>query len=332
MMGLAESKNPLVRGALKSAHRQVLEDDLDPSQIGFRANDAGDIEEIAIPTWRTFDYIKRGFGRTAEEAKAAGNFDLARKIDAQFVQLRQAMSEANPKYAETLATQRSFFEKNDAVDFGKTVLQRLSGKGAVPGQVLSEMRSLPKHAREDLRTGITEYLLNLRNGSEDPSRLIMRMIRNPNQRQVLMEAFGGSRNLNEFNKWLYREMRANQTAARTSGPQSISSDMMLMDAADNEQAAGKLFGRRVLQGFGFGGGVGAAGNATNTLGMLTRTMSTASKEKLAKILMGDGSDLEAGISKAKQFDKARRRSNIGTAKRWGKAGGYLMGTTLGGSE
>lgn len=329
MDDLIKSNNPLVKDGLRNAVQKVLKDDKNPTEIGFDINEAGELIKFRHPTLRTFEYIRRGLNEVAQDAKAAGKFDDARMASNKVEELRGLIAEANPKITEAIAHQRSFFEKEAAIDFGKAILTKSNKE---PGKMLSEMDRLPSNVMDDFRSGVVEHLLSLRSTRTNPTIALKRYMADPNKRQILEKVMGSRKNVNELYNWLNREMRHIGAAQKTAGNQSITSDILMMNKADDVGDVSSQLAQDSAAGGAFGGVLGATRNAWRRLDIMTRTMSKEAKEKLAQILMGDASDIEQGINKAREGAKVHARKQMGRAERYGKTGGYLMGLPFGGSE
>lgn len=311
--------NPHVKEALNSAARTVRGQDIDPTQLGFKFNKAGDVEYIRVPNMRTFDYIKRGFDEKISAALRTGSRDEARIFSQQLDLLKTAIGRSNKDYLAVLAKQRDFFQRDEALELGQSVIPRLTGARAEPRLLLDDIRKVKPEDMEMVRTGFADRLMALRDqrtAGRGPVAVLQSMLKSPNQRKALEALFGGRGNLGRFERWLGRELRASKTDAMVSGPQSITS--LMQGVPDVTGAAG--VGAAAARGYGFGGPVGAASNAMRSLTDMARNVTTTRpvQEEIARILMGRGDDLVPGIRSAQQFNLNRtnrnRRAATGTAK------------------
>lgn len=320
---LVHSKNPIVRRAFSAAKEKVEMDDLEPSKLGLIFDKEGILKKIDKPTMRTFDYLRRTMGRAEQSFKDAKDFDSARQVANKYHEVRNALAAANPEYGKMLSAQRSVFEMDRGLELGKKVLSRI---GREPRKVAKEWDELDDLAKEDARTGFVDELLNMRNNRANPVTAFRAMMNKPDQRALLGKVFDNPANLNRFDKWLQREIRASKADSAVSGRQSITSDMMAM--GEDARTPVQELTAGATRGYGFGGTVGATGNVVSTLTKFRNMMSDKAREELGRILMGDGSDLVAGVKKAQAAVLKRRAGDAAAARRVGKVVGYGMGTGL----
>ena len=323
---LAFSDNPIMRGAIQDAFRRVKGKDLKPTETGFLLSPEGRLEGISEkPTWRTFDLIRRSLGTKEQRLRKAGDFDGARDVANKYHELRDALGRANPDYTDMLSAQRSIFEQEAGVDFGKKVISRI---GREPQLISKEIGELKPDQLADARTGFVSEVLNVRNkGNRSPINTFKAMLENPDQREVLAKLFGDSKNVNRFEKFLRRQARAAMSDSMVAGKQSITSDIALM--SDASQTPTQELVSSGLHGFGYGGIVGSSGNVIRLLSRFSKHMSDKSLAELGRILMGDASDLASGIAKSKAAKAARKASDIQAVRNMSKLSGYETGRQLG---
>ena len=321
---LIYSDRPSMRSAIRAAYNRVKDEGLDPYKVGFERLDDGTLKITEAPTWRTMDYIRRSLGERAAMLRDKGARDAARAPDALYRDIREAMGKANPEYADMLSKQRSIFEKEEGLELGQSILQRINKE---PRVVLQEINGLKADQLMDTRTGFVEKVLNVRNQKGNPVNSFKAMLENPDQRAVLAKMFGSSKNLNRFHKWLQRESRSARADTMTAGKQSITSDIMLM--SDEAQSPTQELVTSGMHGVGFGGPIGGVGNVTRLLNRFKNHMSPAAMRELGKILMGDGKDIAQGVARSQAAKAARTRADIEAVRDISKLSGYQMGKELG---
>lgn len=312
----AKGAGPTTQKAIRKAYDIMLDERLNPAELGFSGKDS---TFTHVPNMRTFDYIKRGFDSEIGQAVRAGDRNTARILSGELDGLKQGLGNANKDYLAVLATQRDFFQRDTALELGRSAVSRLAGARADPRKLLAEIQQVKPEDFEMVRTGFADKLLALRDtqtGGRGPVAVLQAMLKSPNQRRVLEALFDGKGNLGRFERWLGREVRSSKTDQMVSGPQSITS--LMQGAAEPTGAAG--VGGAALRGYGFGGLVGGTSNALRAVTDLAKNATTtrAVQEQLARILMGDGEGLVAGVHGARNFNLERtarnRRAGVGTAK------------------
>lgn len=326
-------ENPYVKEALDSAVRRVRGQDLDPRQLGFEFNSAGDITYVKVPNMRVFDYIKRGFDDRIGDALSRPNGrDEARIFSEQLDQLKQGIARSNPDYQRVLSEQRDFFQTNHAIEKGREVVKRLTGPRADPRILLSEIQQIKPEDMQFLRTGFADALMALRDQrttGQGPIPILRAMMATPNQRKVLEALFDGKGNLGRFERWLAREVRAAKTDSYVAGPQSISGLMIGVQGSGQEGLSDVA--KAALHGFGFGGPVGAAGNTVRAMDRLRQTIPQrpATVEAMARILMGDGTGLARGVNDARAYRGAQDQENLMRALLAAKGGQQIFTGNMG---
>lgn len=275
-----------------------------------------------VPSMRAFDYLKREFDGEIGAALRSGNRTLAAGLSKHLATLKNLLAEANPEYQQILARQRDEFERLSSTELGQSIFKRMSSREGAQ-QLLTEMQASKVHP-DELRTGISDALLSMRNTSDSPIRLMRRFMRSKEQRAVLEYAMGGTKNLNLFDKYMRRElrgMRSDDMLAR--GRQSATNIFQQHGDAAEAESVGQLVSN-VLRGQAFGGTIGAVSGGVRTVDQLRRGIGPAAQEEMARILMGRGEGLTQGVNNARKFATARRAAERKRARMAAKFGAYAV--------
>lgn len=283
----------------------------------------------AVPTMRVFDYLKREFDGEIGMAVAAGNRTAAAGLSNHLKQLKQLLAEANPQYADILAAQRDAFQKLESIELGGSMLQRMRTRQGAQ-QLLADMRAGTINQAE-LRTGIADALLSMRNAAESPVRMMRRFMRSPDQRAVLEYAMGGPKALNAFDRFMRRELRSMRTDDLLARGKQSATNMFQQHGEELTDSAGTL-ASNVMRGMAFGGTIGAISGGVRTVDQLRRGIGPAAQEELARILMGNGEDLAKGIGAARKYAERARKASQARGRAAGKFGAYLVPDTSGNGE
>jgi hypothetical protein len=215
-----------------------------------------------------------------------------------------------------LAKQQDYFQRAKALELGTDVVSRMK---AEPKKVLAELRALDPTKHDDARTGIADALIALRSQKADPVTWFKGLARTPEQRKVLEFAFNGKGNLNRFERWMDRELRAKRADEMIApGRQSITSTV----EGANKSLGGDVgdIAEHGLRGFAFGGPAGASAGITRKLMDLKNGMSPSALDAMAKALMGDGTGVAGKVSQARTYAKIRKIKNARAAVLAAKAG------------
>lgn len=272
-----------------------------------------------VPDMRTLDYVKRAFDNQIGMALKSGDRSTAQGLSGELTRLKTLLSDANPEYAGILSRQRDMFQQANSVEIGANFLEKLRSRkfGNDARALLDDMTKDGVHI-DDLRIGVADALLNMRKGTDNPVALMRRMMRHDDQRKVLKLVFGSNKTLNEFDKFMRREIRTTKTDNLVNPTQGSKTNVLHQQGEPDEMGAGALVGKSALQGFAFGGPAGAASRVLRAVDTLSSGLGPAAQEELARILMGKGKNLKAGIDNAKRFgiarDKLRRRQAVVAGK------------------
>lgn len=312
---------PSTKAALKRGADLLRDERLDPAQLGYQFNAAGDVEYLRVPNMRVFDYVKRGFDDEIKTALKAGDNNRARVLSDEIGRLKEGIGRSNPDYADVLATQRDFYQKDFAITKGQEIVSRLTGTRSDPRVLLNELKAIKPDDLDHVRSGFADTLLNLRDqGGKGRGVTVLRdMLSSPNKRLVLERLFDGKGNLGRFERWFNREIRAAETDAKISGPQSITSEIGLATEGGQADPFSEV-AQAALRGYGFGGTPGLISNAIAGVKKLRPTERRPGFEAMARLLMSDGNGLAAGLRSTQEFERLRRAMNILRARQFAKAG------------
>ena len=277
-----------------------------------------------IPNMRTLDYFKRALDREVTQALAAKDMPRVQAASAELTQLKKILDDANPEYMDILGRQRDAFQEMKSLENGQNFIKKM--RTATGPRELLEMLAHKNTKIEDVRTGMIDALTHMDHSTDNPVALMRKMMKAPEQRQVMLQLFGGTKELNLFDRFMRRELRAgatNNLLAR--GKQSATNE--LNQAADvTEGSAAAMFANAVARGGAFGGAVGAGSAGLAKFDQLSRGMGPQARAELAKILMGQGEGLPQGVKAARDAALKRRRSDRQAAKYAGRIGGALIGS------
>ena len=290
---------PTTEAVLKRAYNIMLDERRNPLELNM-----GDGTFTGVPTFRTLDYVKRGYDEIIESALGSGNRSQASRISKELSQLKSMLIDQNPEYGAILAAQRDPFQKKQAAEWGEWAFNKLTTE---PRQVLRKIENEDAEVVDSVRIGIIDKLLNL-DTKADPVSAIRAYMRNDAQRKVLEFAFGGKKEFDSFAKWVADEFEAVKSDAVTSTARnSVTSAVQL--ARDGAFGAAEEVGFQGLKGMAFGGTTGLFANAIRSLQNFKNEMTVDVQDEIARLLMSKGEDLEEGIAAAAKFMAARNKRN-----------------------
>lgn len=272
-----------------------------------------------IPSMRAFDRLKREFDGEIGVALRKGDKTLASGLSEHLKRLKGLMTDANPEYAGVLAAQRDEFEKLASAELGQSIFTRMKSREGAE-QLLDEIKA-GKTKPGELRVGVSDALLSMRNTADNPVALMRKFMRSKEQRAVLETVMGGKKELNRFDRFMRREIRGGKSNAML-GKQSAT-NIFQQVGDDAGEAAGDI-GRRAVTGFGFGGVIGGLSGLLRGYHTHKATMGPAAREELARILMGRGEGLQEGISAAKKHSAGYKKFEQDLARMLAKAGAYSV--------
>ena len=301
---LVNNPTPFMKRALNSASDFVrgFRDPetlkpMDPTKLGWQFDPNGNVKYVKIPTMEVFDAVKKGFD--AEIARVGWRSPDGARLSQELQMLRRELGEVNPQYAQTLATQRDFFQRENSLQLGNSFLKRIrSSDPQGARKLLAEMKA-DKIDKSELQTGFVDALLAMRNSGTSPGVAMRKFLKNPHQREVLAYAFGDMRKLNQFSRFIEREARAGRTDAMLArGRQSATGPLKQAGEALDDGGAAATLASTTTRGGAYGGTVGAVSGFTQGLKMLKSGMGPAAQDELARILMGRGEGLAEGVAAA----------------------------------
>lgn len=310
--------------ALKDAASRMQERDLDPLDHGFvRVNKAvgdgtpaaaeGDLQLTSVPSMHTMDYIKKAVDAKIGEALKAGDRDTASALSERLSSLKDQMAQANPDYAESLGKLRDLYQQKAGTELGENFLARLrtSRPGDGPQYVLKDIEKLTQgdpQKENMVRTGMMDALLKMDNSKADTVKFLRQAVKTPEQRKVMEFLFGGPDKVNDLTKFLDSEGRATVTDNLTSHGRQSGTAIYQMGG---DEPVGNVV-KNTLRGYAFGGVPGAVSGTIRGLEGLGT--SAPAKDRMAQILLSDGSDLVQGVNSAKAAAALRKAKDIKRAE------------------
>lgn len=310
---------PTVLKALPRARDKVLDDGKDPTALAFDDVEGG---MRSVPSMRSIQHVIGTLDDDIGEAVRAGRMTDAKRLSGMSRSIKDEIASLNPEFAQANAMQRDMFQQQESVELGAKVLDHLrTGKAR---EVLDMVRD-PKIKPDDLKTGFADALLHLREkGTGDPVKALRRMMRSDDQRKVLARMFGSNRALNEFERFMRREVRSMDTDAAVSAGRALPKDLLKEPGDGGAGAAAMDLAKSVGTGMAFGGPLGAAARGTRSVGMWDKTISRHAKEQLADVLGGKGEGLQKGVQRSAAYKRILARRDARAAVLAGKAPGTVV--------
>jgi hypothetical protein len=313
--------NPYVKDALTKAEKLIRGEDGDVTQLAFtNSKNPGAGMMQNVPSMNVLDKVKKGFDSQIGEALRVGDKEGARMYSIQLRHLKDAVADANPEYAAVLKGQRDFYERADSTQLGLDVLNNLkSGKSR---EVLDQIKAAKNP--DDVKIGFADALMHLREKGGNPVVVMRKFMRSTDQRKVLAHMFGGNATLNEFERFMRREMRGLETDAMVTSGRQMQRDLLKDPPTGGAGEAATEIAKSGAQGAAFGGPLGLLSRTTRSIDTLRKNVSPAAKGEIARIISGKGDDLEAGIAKAKKHRLDMLRNNRRAAVAAGKVPGMSL--------
>ena len=318
-------KNRAIKDALPDAQRLVEIDEGDVSQLAFATgtNQLANTTMQNVPSMRTMQYITQALDDTVGKAMRAGDSNTARMYSTVNRRLKNAIADVNPELAHANALQRDLFERADSLDLGTKIISGLRNKKSE--EVLAQIKSASN--LDDVRVGFADALLKLREGSDDPVRVMRQFMRSPEQRAVLTHMFGGNKELNAFDRFMRREIRSNTTDKMVASGRQMAANLLKEPSMGGAEEAVGDMAKSGLQGVAFGGPLGGVSRLVQQAKMRSSMMSPHAKAELSRILGGKGDDVKAGVDAAAKRKLIRERRDRRHSQLVGKApyavaGGY----------
>lgn len=290
-------------------------------------------KHMEMPTLRSFDAIKKAMDDQIEAGikhlpdGSKISTDPARIASLQLRALKSMVAESNPEYGAILSRQRDAYEMLDSVNAGKDFIKSMR---ASPREVLTKLKAVGAQRPEEVRTGLVDALLGMRNTSTSPIKVLRGWEKNPDQRAVLEHVMGGPENFTTFSKFMRRELRSMQ------GDEAVlrgSRHPVLDDFAEHGESSDvrRTLGE-VVRGQAYGGLTGGASAAVRAVDRLKSGMGPEAQETTLRLLGGDGRGLERGVKAAKAFRDARKAAALQRARAAGRIGGGLAASLNGTGE
>lgn len=320
--------NPAISDALPHAEKMVRIDGGDVQQLAFsKMNDPKNATMTKVPSMRTMQYVTQALDTIVSRAMREGDANLARAYSKVNRELKDAVAKANPEFAAANATQRDFYEQENSVKLGQDILKKLRSNETA--REVLDMIKAGKIKPDDLKIGFADALMDLQTkpGGDNPVALMRRFMRSGTQRKVLAHMFGGNKNLNEFERFMRRELRGSHTDSMVSSGRQMQANLLKEPSVGGDVETMADIGKAGLQGAAFGGPMGAVSRMISSAGKWGQFLSPSSKVELSRILSSKGEGLEAALKKLQREAlraKARGRKASETAGKLPSAvvGGY----------
>lgn len=276
-----------------------------------------------IPDLRTFDYVKRVFDNDIGEAMRAGGNGSTRAmvLSKELRALKDMLAKDNPEYMKMLSQQRDLYEQQKSLDLGTSFIKRMRVDSRT---LLDDMRKEGVD-REQMRLGVADALMHMREGSDNPVVAMRKMLRSADQRQVLQYVFGSNKTISEFEKFMRREMRSTRTDRMVDPSVNSKTHVLNAQGEADDVNASALIGKSALQGLAFGGSAGMASRVLRAMDTLSSGLGPKAQEELARILMSKGEGLQKGIRSAEKYAQRREAVRKSRAVAAGKVGAAAFG-------
>lgn len=310
---------PDMQVAMQAARRAFANDpDMGPFMVKVLQNG----KPIEVPTTRAFDEIKKAFDDIIEDGikyLPDGNTvvsNASRAASKQLRALKDQVGKSNPEYAELVGRQRDAFEKLDALEAGKNFIGQMAQHSR---ELLESLTAKGVKNLDEVRTGVIDALLAMRNTKRSPIKLLRAWERNPQQRAVLVHIMGGPKQFNEFSKFMRRELRAMQ--ADEAVLRGSNRPVLNEFAEHGETPALKMGVWDTLRGGAYGGVTGAVSAGARAINRTATGMGPAARNETLRLLDSDGQGLAQGVAQA----RAVREARIQAARKRAQAAGRLAG-------
>jgi hypothetical protein len=299
---------------------------LDPTAHGWDLDGQGELVLTRIPSFRTFDALKRSYDTMIGGAIKSGDRTTAKMLSEELTQIKTELTKVNPQYGQTLAAQRDAFQRENALQLGETFLRDMKK----PRELLDKLKGKADEYVPDIQYGIADALIQMRNtSSRNPVSILRTMMRSPDQRKVMEFVFGGSKRLNEFDKFLRHELRSGTTDKMANAAKNSMTHTLKMQESALDGGVGEDIGRRSLTGLAFGGPLGLASGAWRGFQANKHMLSQSAQDELTRILMGRGDDIAKGVDASTKYAAARKAKSKRAAQVAGKVAGAIVSPQVG---
>lgn len=317
------AKNEAIQDVLPMARKNMRIDGKDENQLIFtNPEDPGKGMMGKAPSMGTLKYVTESLDSTIQAAMKAGDRNTARRLSRVNREMKDAIAEVNPELRDADALQRDYFQRQEGLELGSNLIGMLkSGKSREALDLLSTAKP------EEARLAFADSLLKLREkpGGDNPVALMRKFMRSPEQRKVLEQMMGDTRTLNEFERFMRREIRSTDTDDLVGSGRSMQRDYLKErdDGGAGNAATDVLKG--VGQGFAFGGPIGAASRGARSLSNWRSRISDKAKEEVSQILSGKGEDIKKGVTRSAAYKRIIARRDARAGKLAGKAPATVVG-------
>jgi len=162
------------RAAIKKANELMLMENVTSGQILAEVADDGAVTYRRLPDVRQLDYITRALGDVADNQNAqgamGGTTQLGRAVTNLQRQIRSALRQEVPAYADALDTAADAISRTRAVEAGANIINKPSlTREAVADSLAGASRAERSAARAGLRSAIDERLARVNAVATDPN-------------------------------------------------------------------------------------------------------------------------------------------------------------------
>jgi hypothetical protein len=221
-------QRPSMRKALSNAYRIAAEEGVDPETLGlskFKPSDSpildatgkpmqvDEIQVTKVPTWKTFDYIKRGMDDVVESYRdpVTGKLNLDTEGRATNNTLRSflgAFDAANPEYAAARNAYAGPIKGIGAMNLGRKALNMTAD------DLEARMRDMSPFEKQMFALGTRRAMAELISSKGDSANVINAITGTGKKRAMLARLFGDRPTFNRFTQTLNQEKEGFRTYAR----------------------------------------------------------------------------------------------------------------------
>ena len=204
-------------------------------------------KQVSMPTWQTYDYIKRGMDDVVEGYRdpTSGKLNLdtqGRAVNSTLRDFLGRVDQANPDYAAARAAYAGPASMRDALSAGTDAISQ------APNVIRARMANMGDAEKAHYWLGMRSALAQKAAASNDGVNVVRTLVGSGAKRDALAEAAGGSANVENFLQSLEREQQMNVTYNKVTGGSSTAGNLL------ENQSNAAAFGDSAIKHFGQGGG------------------------------------------------------------------------------
>ena len=182
-------------------------------------------KQVSMPTWQTYDYIKRGLDDVLEGYRdpVTGKLNLdtqGRAVNNTLRDFIGRIDQANPAYGAARAAYAGPASMKEALNAGTDALNW------APNQIRAKMSNMGDPEKAQFWLGMRSALSQKAAATNDGANVVRGLVGSGLKRDALAEAAGGKANLESFMKSLEREQQMNVTYGKVTGGSSTAGNLL----------------------------------------------------------------------------------------------------------